>query len=411
MTHEHPAETDLSSDAVLVQAKNHIEACRKHDACHPPAQDAMFAPTRLIDVTGGPRLCFRAKDYDPKRVEYVALSYVWGTEQQYVATTSWMEKEEPYPLDIHLLPQVILDAIEMTRKLGYTYLWVDALCILQDSREDKDREIAQMRRIFQYASLAIAAAKSSSVKEAFLSWAHPDYFMLPFSIPFHHQSGTIKPISVGYRAYYRSNKDPWNFRAWTLEEQLLSPRLLVYSNDGLKWQCRAELQAERTLYDPPQAFRGIPWSPTEIPAADKYDTRRLWADIVCDYTQRSVTHPKDKLIAFAAIAEEFGRIWEDKYLAGLWQSTLFEDLLWRRDVTSDSELWLALYPRPTAYRAPSWSWAAIDGYVFGADEDIEREPFQFEIVRCEVEHKSDMVPYGAVVGGILEVKGLLVMCT
>ena len=103
--------------------------------------------------------------------------------------------------------------------------------------------------------------------------------------------------------------------------------------------------------------------PTEEP--EREDLLTLWSDILGECTQRNLTHAEDELVAFAAIAEAFHDTWGDEYLAGLWRRNLFEDLLWHRDHTSDFQEYPTLKPRPTKFRAPSWSWAAIDGYVFG----------------------------------------------
>jgi len=328
-----------------------------------------------------------------------------------VAKTDWMKGDGPFTLDVSRLPLTILNAIEVTRRLGYSFLWIDCLCILQDSNDDKRREIAQMRNIYRNARVTIAAAKSSSVETPFLSHADPDYSMQPFNIPFLNSDGIVTPISVGYRANYVQAKDPWNSRAWTLEEQLLSSRLLIYSTNGLMWQCKGSLQVERDPSQGPKPLLGLPWSQDEIPSEEEVDTHELWADILCNYTQREVTHAKDKLVAFAAIAEEFAQIWQDKYVAGLWQSRLFEDLLWHRHLTSDFRPSMKLMPRPAKYRAPSWSWAAIDGYIIPGGTDFSRESYQFEVISYAAELESEIVPFGAVVTGTLRVKALLVLCT
>ena len=89
------------------------------------------------------------------------------------------------------LPATIQDAIIVTRKLGLRYLWVDALCIFQDSTSDKDAEIAKMDQIYQNARLTISAASAEKCQDGFLaprSWRGDfslpiSYSSIPFACP------------------------------------------------------------------------------------------------------------------------------------------------------------------------------------------------------------------------------------
>src|SRR2546421_5289897 len=210
-----PCDSNLGSAASFAQARSLFETCLGHDNCTPPARK--FVPSRVIDIDNetGPRL--RATRAGEDIFEYLALSYVWGMEQTYVTTHDTLGDKSDH-LDISQLPKTILDAIEVTRKLGFRFLWVDSLCIVQDSKEDKRREISQMRSIFRHATLTIAAGNACTVADGFLTEPDPQWFMIPFKIPFRcpdSQSGTV---SVGCKSYYERRKDPLNSRAWTFEE-------------------------------------------------------------------------------------------------------------------------------------------------------------------------------------------------
>ncbi|KAI0631620.1 hypothetical protein C8Q77DRAFT_1159393 [Trametes polyzona] len=80
-----------------------------------------------------------------------------------------------------------------------------------------------------------------------------------------------------------------------------------------------------------------------------------WWSVIRQYSPRSVSFPSDRLVACGGIAEKFHPALKSDYLAGLWRDTLLRDLLWTRDFES------AHFPRPVEYRAPSWSWAAVEG--------------------------------------------------
>jgi hypothetical protein len=56
------------------------------------------------------------------------------------------------------LPQTIQDAIHCVKELGEMYLWVDALCIIQDDEEHKRTQISQMDRVYGSSVLTLICA-------------------------------------------------------------------------------------------------------------------------------------------------------------------------------------------------------------------------------------------------------------
>jgi hypothetical protein len=139
-----------------------------HKPCPKPSDSIL--PTRVIDVHPEVRdgfVCIRiTKPEDRSR--YLALSYRWGGEQEVTTTrATFLERQRGIPLDG--LPQTIRDAIHVTRDLGFRYLWIDALCIVQDDSADKNLEISRMGLISKNANLTIAAANTTSARESFLA--------------------------------------------------------------------------------------------------------------------------------------------------------------------------------------------------------------------------------------------------
>ena len=193
---------------------------------------------------------------------------------------------------------------------------------------------------------------------------------------------------------------------------LLAPRILHYSEDPVFWEC-LELRACELFPN------GIPNNTSTKISLDAYSIRNdfilnyqnplfqrycLWERAVQDYSKRSLTFPdKDKLIAISGVARNL--VPEQEYLAGMWKSILPHQLMWScpRDSTNT---------RSKSYRAPSWSWASIDGPVFS------RIPWENDtwsriirhIVAAEV-NLQDSDPYGKVVGGIISLRGLLAKTT
>ncbi|KAF9254596.1 HET-domain-containing protein [Marasmius fiardii PR-910] len=378
------------------------DCIRDHEHCHRPCTTTL--PTRVIDCSDPKNL--RLHLGANVHAQYLALSYVWGESQPHRTTTKNLDM---YLKRINhtLLPQTILDAIEITRALNVRYLWVDALCILQDSEPDKAREIAQMRAIYSNAYLTLTAASAQRVSEGFLqdrtAPSHTDV-SLPFLCP----DGKLgSMVLTPVWGQYDGSLESVNNRAWCLEERLLSPRVLIYASHTLQFQCQTSIvnvgnavcgpmlgqRLPEIIFRSDELFK--PLSPTE------YMTLRWsWLEIVTDYTRRSVTKPKDKLVAFAAISELFGRSWRTQYLAGLWHHSLNQDVLWYKNFDTR-------FDRPEVYRAPSWSWAAVDGAIlaFSMDDRLnEKGTETCEIVNCEVATLIPILPFGAVTSGTLTLR-------
>ncbi|KAF1967828.1 hypothetical protein BU23DRAFT_437355, partial [Bimuria novae-zelandiae CBS 107.79] len=110
----------------------------------------------------------RLHDSQDERSHYCALSYCWADPQPARTLVGNIEQHKA-GIRTLCLPQTLQDAVIFTRRLGLSYLWIDSLCILQDSVQDKHREIAGMASIYQDALVTIAATSASTCIEGFLS--------------------------------------------------------------------------------------------------------------------------------------------------------------------------------------------------------------------------------------------------
>ncbi|KAI0355499.1 HET-domain-containing protein [Trametes cingulata] len=406
---------ELNTPSTRAMASQCIAECiRRHERC--PLPNDTVLPTRVVDCfdPDHPKLHLSHGE----RGRYVALSYVWGEDQPRATTT---DNVDAYlrAIDPTRLPQTIKDAIDCTHGFGVRYLWVDALCILQDSDEDKAREIARMRSIFRNAYFTIIAASAHKVSEGFLQSrpsSSPDDITLPFRCP-DGNAGTMS-LSPAWKQYDGS-AEPVNLRAWCLEERLLSPRSLIYASHTLQYQCQTSIVNVGNAVCGPMIGQRLPDvlfradldddDPSPLTPEGHRKLRWAWMEVVGDYTQRTCTKPGDKLVAFAAIAELFQNAWKCEYLAGLWSYTLVQDLLWYKNFERRFE-------RPAEYRAPSWSWAAVDGHVVALSMD-DRLDFvsavvdQCEILDCEVVPASAMLPLGKVSSGVLKLRATMLKAT
>lgn len=272
----------------------------------------------------------------------------------------------------------------ITLELGLRYTWIDSLCIVQDDPNDLSREIANMTNIFWDAFVMISATRSAGVNHGFLvdqSIAQHTRIALPFrSTSTKH--GTMY-LEQGHRVY-DPEEDPIDQRAWNLQEHILPHRMLIFGSRQMWWTCESSIGFDNTWSA--KHIDGIPAVQHKI-SPERYSID-YWRSIVRDYTQRFLTVPNDKLPAIAGVADLYSQFFNTRYLAGLWESSLLEELMWcsvRADIS-----------RTVARRAPSWSWASLDGEVHhnwcpttvGSDASM--------VIRCDIRLVSDSSPFGPV---------------
>lgn len=304
--------TDLSIDKnVEMIAKWLTECWHNHPNCNVPELAPL--PTRVIDV--GLDLSSPVKLYvsDGCKDYYAALSYCWGDKQEYITTTQTIKsrKENMFLED---LPQTLQDAIMVTRRLGIRYLWVDALCIIQDNAEDKAIQINAMGDVYKNAVLTIAASSAVSVSDGFLRSIPPTQ---GFWVP------NIENTKVMVRSLntysHASEIDSLDSRGWALQESLLSPRVVSFAERELSWRCQTvAIEKQRRGH---KICKRLPSGVFGIALEDRstFETKQdlVWEAIVEDYSGRELTVPEDRLPAIAGIVSELARLWGDTYLAGL----------------------------------------------------------------------------------------------
>ncbi|KAK9788205.1 putative Heterokaryon incompatibility domain-containing protein [Seiridium cardinale] len=394
-------------------------------------------PPRVIEVSGDDDASIHVKLVEPEsgsHARYVALSYCWGP-AQYNTLTTIEANYHQHCLEIPVAKtaKTLRDAMLVTRQLGLQYLWIDALCIIQDSDSDKDLQISKMRSIFENAFITIVAAAGENASSGFLEMPTQQNdiaFQLPYRHPEDEEGsmGTIYAIEADTK---QSMKDqPINLRAWTLEERLLSRRKIIYFEDRVAWECYDISLADsgeienmgddmripaRILHAGDARFTSGPFTADEL----EWAVHTEWLKNIEWYTTRELTRPSDKLRAVGGIAQKYQTVLQVEYLAGLWQGHVLAGLLWRRIVDNEGD---SLRARPAKYRAPSWSWASIDGKIEYSWPDREEGSLEVarlghaasiatklkpDIVVASVQLSSPNRAFGGVVGGILIVDGMV----
>ncbi|KAF7893886.1 hypothetical protein EAF00_007400 [Botryotinia globosa] len=329
---------------VFSTASNWLSNCiQKHEACNSNNHETF--PTRLIFVAEESPRIVSTSDYQ-ERLRYATLSHSWGSHEVIKLTTKNIgQLMKEIPLDS--LPKTFEDAINITQKLGIDFLWIDSLCIIQNDDDDWQKEAALMSSVYGGSVITIAASSArDSTEGCFLK---PPKFSggLRARIT---DGGRQRVQDFQNQAEYESStlRAHLGTRAWALQEKLLSPRTIHFGNRGAFWECRSLIASEFF----PDEFLDIFLHPL---VCRTRNYKPQWRQIVELYSAANLTYGKDKLPAFSGVAKLLNDENGDQYLAGIWRRKLEEQLCWRLAGSKASK-------RPL-WRAPSWSWASIDGRV------------------------------------------------
>ena len=350
-------------------------------------------PTRVIDIgcdedgITDARLCITNGLREP----YIALSYCWGAG----AKTSVMLTRGNIAQLTHGIPRDKLssahkDAFQVARDLGVRYVWIDALCIVQGDAEDWEYESQRMGQVYGNAFLTVIAGRTSDSSQNFIE---NDFVQKAPPCPLRMEEAEEADGASGlFVSLPRTKKiGPVSDRAWCFQEMHLSQRSLVYGEDQLFFRCR-----ERTVYEDGTVANLGQMAGTAIragPLASLRETAALgaktpgsptdwrervlrdWYQILMEYMMRQLSNPHDVFAALSSIAQLASHTLESRYLAGIWEVDMIRGLLWksRHQVQSgnpgpDGPRWPPVRrPEPTYLapgpirRAPSWSWAAVQG--------------------------------------------------
>lgn len=351
-------------------------------------------PTRLLYVRNNEGGIVKLHDRFQHHSSYIALSYAWGGKDQYRLTA---ETQEVLKAGVgpETFAKTIQDAIAITRELGVDYLWIDALCIRQDSYVDWDEQSAKMGQIYENACLTLIASRASSVDEGFLEPTLPSMACCGFA----EVLGSRKPVYLTkpagkWTAGRYDDVDPLSLRAWALQEECLSSRKVMFTSRQMVWLCRSARWVEM------QRDCGDSKATITLSTLDfKFNFHNSWVEVVKRHASRRLTVRSDRLVSLSGIAQLVAKITGYRYLAGHWLAPgLLVSLFWACDGSQrDSE---ARDPKATEYLAPSWSWASVNGPVrihrFSPSNQIGR------IEDCSITLKGAN-PYGEVTAGYIDI--------
>ncbi|KAE8446462.1 hypothetical protein EG329_011925 [Mollisiaceae sp. DMI_Dod_QoI] len=329
----------------LAFASEWVKTCiDTHEVCR--TKKATKSPTRLIEVyDGGARLFFPPKEiFTP----YLTLSHCWGTLDILKLKRNNIDAlRNDIPLSS--LCKTFQQAIIVTKVLGFRYIWIDSLCIIQDDEEDWLRESATMADVYGNGAVNIAATHAHDGSVGL--FGQKSAFGIPRQIIHTNTSNTLELWDV--MLVKRCLVDaPLGGRAWAFQERFLSPRTIHFSAERIFCECRCGLVCEGWLH--PSLFKphrfGSPF-PKTFGADD-------WAGVVHYYSRGQLTFAKDKLVALSGVARKFQSESQDQYCAGLWKANLEISLCWRAHVSGRQPL-----DNTALYHGPSWSWISNNHVV------------------------------------------------
>jgi hypothetical protein len=409
-----------------LRAMNWIGQCtQNHPRCGRSNPSPL--PTRVLDLGDcKPLREIRLVEFPEHPIgRYVTLSHCWGSFRSDILTTSKTLERNKRGISWPLLPKTFQDAAAMTQRLGIRYLWIDCFCIIQDDQDDWARESSNMAVIFENAYITLAAAKSPNANGGLFYDTPPEF---QDHVLMYTASDDIKwPVLVRRMTHHwKSNPghDTTSFplltRGWVFQEILLSPRILYFS-DELWWSCmemggcECSINLPKSLENHAEYYGVIEHNPKErhynllstdcsVSATLNRNIGVAWRSMIADYSRLKLTFEKDKLPAIAGLANQMRRHMRSRYLAGLWEDTLLEDLLWTVPTV------YYLRPRPSVWRAPTWSWASVDNdiwYPILNFDESEHRNFYILDVRIVSRGLGDT---GEVASGRLVVKGRIVSC-
>ncbi|KAH0498030.1 hypothetical protein TgHK011_005309 [Trichoderma gracile] len=391
-------------------------------------------PTRLLYLTSGPsgptvRLIDGANSSLDTDTPYIALSHSWGNTMPIQLIASRLS-EFTSGIAFDDLPATFRDAAALTLELGVSYLWIDSLCIIQDSASDWLHEAQRMASVYAFAHLTIAASASKNPTTGLSSSPRPRTVIVRPTWTGYIQEWGLQPgqtlrITNPWHQEFGNTivSAPLNRRGWTFQEYALSPRVLHCTDGEWWWNGISDGIFRETSTDPIRFFTGpgsVSW-PDKLAFFSMERRRRthtpdvwLWDRLAAQYNQRALTKRKDKLVAFGAVAQIFGQVTglpvdtPGEYAAGTWRSLLPFGLHWA--VGENAERYV-MQPgaEDEGYVIPSWSWASIDGLVRFDDGSSLKETREEQCKGMprvvDVQVVTEGGPFGPVRSGFIMLHG------
>lgn len=392
-------------------------------------------PTRLLEIftVDGK---YKMRVVEPRQkgliAPYVTLSHCWGKTRQATTTASNLE-EMKRDIPWSELSQNFRDAIAAAHLLGYQYLWIDGLCILQGDKADFEIESSRMSTVFANCDLMLSGDRArdgdaglfTSTDLNTKSWEPVVSKETRYGIRARYQKlHKISSTELGmyFNDFEEDRVYPLNRRAWCLQERLMASRILHFGVDELHWECMGERHCQCKVFGRHgKQFRTwkMEFERLQSMKCSVEQKCDLWQNICSQYSERLLTNSNDRLPAISGLVKHFlpvgsaqaissrpSDVSKDQlklfaevdlgnYLAGLWSKVLMKGLCWHADYRPGRRI--------SPYVAPSWSWASVEGKVYWDAQ----EATQIEIHNATCT-RNGLDDTGSVCDGLLELTAKII---
>ncbi|EPE25117.1 hypothetical protein GLAREA_11698 [Glarea lozoyensis ATCC 20868] len=306
---------------------------------------------RVIDVT---KFCVVEA---PPRCRYFALSYVWGTSWTFRCTTeiaTGLHKENS--LRDFDIPITIRDAMNLVSRAGEKYLWVDAVCIIQDDELDKFEQIKQMDRIYSRATATLIAAGGHGLSSGIPGMRNESRVI--YQGPVKIDKNLYLKKLVEHSKDGQTGHSLWNTRAWTFQEEVLSRRTIIFTRAQTYWTCGTSSWSEEMI---PSSIVG-PEASERFP---REFSMEAFSRYVTEYSSRHLTLQEDALFAISAVLRRIGFLNNVSFHWGLPHLHFGKALCWRgTKVRREAACQIVTEKERMRYVPfPSWSWLGWVGPI------------------------------------------------
>ncbi len=303
------------------------------------------------------------------------------------------------------LPKTFREAVQVATALGYTYIWIDSLCIIQDSKDDWEKESPTMHQVYGGAVFNIAATASSDCDGGlFRPRYKPEFGQTIVSLGFDGFPTIEAVLSSHALDRSLSYKDTQNLvgllldRGWVVQERITAKRVIHFGPGGIWFECSVTQACEKFPIAVSSNLMDLKQQ-SILNLAKGDNTIDKWVKIVEKFSSSSLTFDKDKLVALSGLAKIFRDSTGYRYLAGIFdcREKFVHQLSWYGG-------WLNPAKRPKDFRAPTWSWASVNlGVSF---KYLGTDTQSFEILDASVIPRS-FDDTSELSSGMLRLKGVL----
>ncbi|KAI9148084.1 putative ankyrin repeat protein [Paramyrothecium foliicola] len=386
---------DLTTGSISAMriAKEWVRSCEKgsgHEKCKEARRsprDGDNLPKRLVLIGPGDD---EIQIVDtPGEVQYCALSYCRGI-GDFFKTTESNKLQNMKSIPRNTLPVIMQEALSVALALEYEYIWIDALCVVQDDEEEQAHEAAQIPAIFANADLTISSVVSADVHTGlFQPRAQKVLHPVPIDarLPRCDRSGDRTVMIIPEWAQKNPQmRGPVHGVASKMQEQLFSTRILWFGDGMIWWECLAGLRLEANPTDITRWGRQYSWKaevhrqlemkvllntsrPREGKPGDEPERKRelfrCWQELVEDFSRREFRDSADRSLDCLPITEALAEAADNPHRHGMWFGDRWvQSLCWRVAEPSVG---------PKAPDIPSWLWSSIQGEVtFEIDDTPSR---------------------------------------